>query len=53
MPKITKTSAYFAHKALRTIMMKPLLVSYIILVDFVHMRFEWFLCYYVTTLSKY
>lgn len=39
--ELNKVSSYLAHAALRQIVLKPLLVSYIILVDFVQMYFEW------------
>lgn len=38
---LDKVSSYLAHSALRQIALKPLLVSYIILVDFVEMHYEW------------
>jgi len=38
---LDKVSSYFAHAALRQMIMKPLLVSYIVMVDFVEMHFEW------------
>jgi ABC-type multidrug transport system fused ATPase/permease subunit len=34
-------SSYLAHSALRQILLKPLLVFYIVLMDFVEMHYEW------------
>jgi len=39
--KMGAVSCYLAHAALRQIMLKPLLVFYIILMDFVHLHYEW------------
>jgi len=39
--ELDTVSSYFAHSAVRQMILKPLLVSYIVMVDFVEMRFEW------------
>jgi ABC-type multidrug transport system fused ATPase/permease subunit len=39
--KLDKVSSYFAHSALRQMVLKPMLLAYIVVMHFVEMRWKW------------